>query len=96
MNLGSTVKDSTLPTEKLKELLATFRKLPMRVLWKWDGGVIENLPRNVMTLRWFPQYDILSKCYIFYIFKFHSPLCLKVKNLRKISQIYKLDFSTKE
>lgn len=62
MNLGSTVKDSTLPAEKLNELLTTFKKLPMRVLLKWDGGVIDNLPRNVMTLRWFPQYDILSKC----------------------------------
>ncbi|XP_053608209.1 UDP-glucosyltransferase 2-like [Plodia interpunctella] len=58
VNLGSTVKDSTLPPEKLNELLATFRKLPLRILWKWDRGNVE-LPRNVMTMRWFPQYDIL-------------------------------------
>lgn len=61
VNLGSTVKDSTLPREKLDELLSTFRKLPLRVLWKWDGEPIENLPRNVMTMRWLPQYDVLSK-----------------------------------
>ncbi|RVE46733.1 hypothetical protein evm_008596 [Chilo suppressalis] len=59
VNLGSTVKDSTLPKDKLNELLSTFGKLPHRVLWKWDGAVPENLPRNVMTMRWFPQYDIL-------------------------------------
>ncbi|CAK1543147.1 unnamed protein product [Leptosia nina] len=60
VNLGSTVKDSTLPSDKLNELLSTFEKLPLRVLWKWDGGVVGNLPRNVMTMRWLPQYDILK------------------------------------
>lgn len=61
VNLGSSVKDSTLPIEKLNELVSTFRKLPLRVLFKWDGANLENLPRNVMTMRWFPQYDILSE-----------------------------------
>lgn len=60
VNLGSTVKDSTMPTEKLDELLATFKELPFRILWKWDGGNAD-LPRNVMTMKWFPQYDILSE-----------------------------------
>lgn len=60
VNLGSTVKDSTLAGDKLNELLSTFGKLPLRVLWKWDGGNLQ-LPRNVMTMKWFPQYDILSK-----------------------------------
>ncbi|KAJ0176087.1 hypothetical protein K1T71_008261 [Dendrolimus kikuchii] len=60
VNLGSTVKDSTLPGDKLAELLSTFRKLPLRVLWKWDGGELHDLPRNVMTMRWLPQYDILK------------------------------------
>ncbi|XP_047028541.1 UDP-glucosyltransferase 2-like [Helicoverpa zea] len=59
VNLGSTVKDSTLPGDKLNELLSTFGKLPLRVLWKWDGGNLQ-LPRNVMTMRWLPQYDILK------------------------------------
>nr|QNS26333.1 UDP-glycosyltransferase UGT44A15 [Ostrinia furnacalis] len=59
VNLGSTVKDSTLPKDKLQEMLSAFSKLPLRVLWKWDGGSLE-LPRNVMTMRWFPQYDILK------------------------------------
>nr|ASX93997.1 UDP-glycosyltransferase UGT44A4 [Zygaena filipendulae] len=60
VNLGSTVKDSTLPRDKLDELVSTFNKLPLRVLWKWDGGNIENMPRNIMTMRWLPQYDILK------------------------------------
>ncbi|XP_050344511.1 UDP-glycosyltransferase UGT5-like [Nymphalis io] len=60
VNLGSSVKDSTLPIEKLNELVSTFRKLPLRVLFKWEGASLENLPRNVMSMRWFPQYDILK------------------------------------
>ncbi|CAB3247304.1 unnamed protein product [Arctia plantaginis] len=59
VNLGSTVKDSTLPSDKLKELLSAFAKLPLRVLWKWDGANLQ-LPRNVMTMKWLPQYDILK------------------------------------
>ncbi|XP_030024845.2 UDP-glycosyltransferase UGT5 [Manduca sexta] len=60
VNFGSTQKDSTLPGDKLSALLATFRTLPLRVLWKWDGEEIKNLPRNIMTMRWLPQYDILK------------------------------------
>ncbi|XP_032518195.2 UDP-glycosyltransferase UGT5-like [Danaus plexippus] len=60
VNLGSTVKDFTLPSDKLTELISTFRKLQLRILWKWDGDSVENLPRNVMTMKWFPQYDILK------------------------------------
>ncbi|CAH2248035.1 jg12741 [Pararge aegeria aegeria] len=60
VNLGTTVKDSTLPVDKLNELVSTFRRLPLRVLWKWDGANLENLPRNIMTMKWLPQYDILK------------------------------------
>lgn len=67
VNLGSTVKDSTLPSDKLKELLSTFAKLPLRVLWKWDGANLQ-LPRNVMTMKWLPQYDILSKLHLHMLF----------------------------
>ncbi|KOB77761.1 UDP-glycosyltransferase UGT44A2 [Operophtera brumata] len=45
VNLGSTVKDSTMPKEKVNELLAAFRKLPLRILWKWDGGHVD-LPNH--------------------------------------------------
>ncbi|GBP49196.1 UDP-glucuronosyltransferase 2A3 [Eumeta japonica] len=64
INLGSTVKDSTLPKEKLNVLLSFFSKLPLRVLWKWDGDDIPNMPRNVMTRRWLPQYDILQYLWV--------------------------------
>lgn len=58
VNLGSTVKDSTLPSDKLNELLSTFAKLPLRVLWKWDGANLQTM--NVMTMGWLPQHDILK------------------------------------
>lgn len=80
VNLGSTVKDSTFPGEKLTELIETFRKLPMRILWKWDGGEVD-LPRNVMTMRWFPQIDVLSEYQLFTIvaFYYYSFLCVLVQ-----------------
>ncbi|XP_048483174.1 UDP-glycosyltransferase UGT5 [Plutella xylostella] len=59
VNLGSTVKDSTLPKEKLNSFLDTFSKIPLRILWKWDSDEEVDLPSNVMTMKWLPQYDIL-------------------------------------
>lgn len=65
VNLGSTVKDSTLPKEKLNSFLDTFAKIPLRILWKWDSDEEVDLPSNVMTMKWLPQYDILSKFVMF-------------------------------
>lgn len=53
---------STLPDYiqgAFKEALA---RVPQRVLWKYEGEM-ENVPKNVMIKKWFPQRDILSKIF---------------------------------
>jgi len=43
-----------------------FGELSQKVLWKLESDQpIVNLPKNVITRKWFPQYDIISK-YIFF------------------------------
>lgn len=57
---GSVIKMSTLPDyiqEAFKDALA---QVPQRVLWKYEGEM-ENMPKNVMIKKWFPQRDILRK-----------------------------------
>lgn len=42
-------------------LMTVFRKLPQRVLWKYeDEGDMPELPSNVKLGKWLPQQDILG------------------------------------
>ncbi|XP_055701703.1 uncharacterized protein LOC129800979 [Phlebotomus papatasi] len=59
-SLGSNVKSSFLPQEKLDAILKTFSKLKQRVLFKWETDSLPNQPENVMTQKWMPQSDILA------------------------------------
>lgn len=39
-----------------------FAELPQTILWKLESDQpITNQPKNVITRKWFPQYDIISK-----------------------------------
>ncbi|KAK8724722.1 hypothetical protein OTU49_011233, partial [Cherax quadricarinatus] len=39
--------------------LQAFRRLPQRVVWKYEGE-LKNVPDNVMITNWVPQQDILA------------------------------------
>lgn len=60
VSLGSNLKSSDLPPEKLAIFVNTFRKLKQRVLWKFEGDNVKDLPPNVMVKQWLPQDDILA------------------------------------
>lgn len=60
-NLGSMIKMSTMPKNKLNILIKVFRSIPRKVIWKWEQDDIPELPGNVMVQKWLPQYDILSE-----------------------------------
>ncbi|KAH8320698.1 hypothetical protein KR067_007249, partial [Drosophila pandora] len=59
-SLGSIVRNTELPPEKLKLLLGVFGSLKQRVLWKFEDESLPNLPSNVMVKNWMPQVDILA------------------------------------
>lgn len=43
-----------------------FAELPQKVLWKLESDQpLSNKPKNVITRKWFPQYDVISKIKIF-------------------------------
>lgn len=66
-NLGSMVKASTMPPEKLDALLKLFASIPRKVIWKWELDDLPKLSSNVLVKKWLPQSDILAhpnvKCY---------------------------------
>ncbi|XP_071536700.1 UDP-glucosyltransferase 2-like [Panulirus ornatus] len=59
-SLGSTIRSEQLPSSVRGSLVRAFARLPYRVLWKWEGGAIPDLPPNVMTHSWLPQQDVLG------------------------------------
>ncbi|XP_017767482.1 PREDICTED: UDP-glucuronosyltransferase 2B20 isoform X1 [Eufriesea mexicana] len=66
-NLGSMVKTSSMPKDKLDVLLKVLGSIPRKVIWKWEADDMPDLPSNIFILKWLPQYDILNhpnvRCY---------------------------------
>lgn len=72
-SLGSTIRGISLPETIRRGILNVFRKLPQKILWKWEGNMTD-LPHNVLTSKWIPQQDVLGmtnrkyvcpQCFIF-------------------------------
>lgn len=59
-SLGSIIRSQQLPPWLRQSLVSAFARLPYRVLWKLEGGSLEDLPPNVMTRPWLPQQDVLG------------------------------------
>ncbi|KAK8382894.1 hypothetical protein O3P69_011451 [Scylla paramamosain] len=57
-SLGSIARSTHMPRKYKDVLLEAFRRLPQRVVWKYEGNDLQ-LPPNVMTKSWVPQQDIL-------------------------------------
>lgn len=60
-SFGSVIKMDSIPERLQNALQEAFSELPQRILWKYDGDVMENQPKNIMIKKWFPQRDILGK-----------------------------------
>ena len=45
---------------KRNTFIQVFSKLPQKILWKMEAGMVDRLPDNVMVASWFPQQDILG------------------------------------
>ncbi|XP_025156005.1 UDP-glucuronosyltransferase 2B20 isoform X2 [Harpegnathos saltator] len=67
-NLGSMIKMTTIPREKLDTILDVLGSIPRKVLWKWEEDVLPRRLNNVMFKKWLPQFDVLNhpniKCYM--------------------------------
>jgi glucuronosyltransferase len=54
MSLGSNVKSSKLNPKFVNIFLRVFESLDYDVIWKWESGVMDNQPENVLTSKWLP------------------------------------------
>ncbi|KAG7167722.1 UDP-glucosyltransferase 2-like [Homarus americanus] len=58
-SLGSVVKSGEIPHSYKMILVEAFRRLPQRVLWRYEDDDLD-LPANVLTMKWLPQQDVLG------------------------------------
>ncbi|XP_018052934.1 PREDICTED: UDP-glucuronosyltransferase 2A3-like isoform X1 [Atta colombica] len=67
-NLGSMIKMSSIPQEKLNAILKVIGSIPRKVIWKWETDELPRKLDNVMARQWLPQFDIMNhrnvKCYL--------------------------------
>ncbi|XP_062553450.1 UDP-glycosyltransferase UGT5-like isoform X2 [Armigeres subalbatus] len=59
-SLGTNLKSSDMPKEKLDAILSVFRSIKQRVVWKYEDESVKGLPSNVLIKPWMPQSDILA------------------------------------
>lgn len=65
-SLGSNIKTSTLPMDKINTILICLSKLKENVLWQVDDvNFLQNKPSNIITAQWLPQRSVLSTTTIF-------------------------------
>ncbi|XP_063840618.1 UDP-glycosyltransferase UGT5-like isoform X2 [Scylla paramamosain] len=58
-SLGSVTRGESMPPNYRQTFLEAFRRLPQRVLWKYEGE-LEGASDNVRISSWLPQQDILA------------------------------------
>ncbi|XP_011194876.2 UDP-glucosyltransferase 2 [Zeugodacus cucurbitae] len=59
-SVGSYMKSTDMPMEKINLILHAFSQLKQNVLWKFENSSIGHLPPNVKIQSWLPQNDILA------------------------------------
>jgi len=60
LSLGTNVRWKHIGQAKLNIVMSALSKLKQRILWKMELDPPDTLPKNVMTVKWLPQNDVLS------------------------------------
>ncbi|RVE43484.1 hypothetical protein evm_011867 [Chilo suppressalis] len=59
VSFGTNLNSSLMSPRMLKNFLAAFKKIPQKVLFKWENDTFPEGNDNVLTRKWFPQLDVL-------------------------------------
>nr|AHX56953.1 UDP-glycosyltransferase 212A2 [Strigamia maritima] len=59
VSFGSIINGDLMNKEFVATLMTAFAQIKQRVIWKYESK-LDGLPDNVMTVKWFPQKDILG------------------------------------
>ncbi|XP_044731275.1 uncharacterized protein LOC123294226 [Chrysoperla carnea] len=59
-SLGSNIKSYLLGEKTIATILKVFKRLPYKILWKYESEVLLNKPDNVFISQWVPQKTVLE------------------------------------
>ena len=59
-SLGSVTRGDSMPLVYRQAFLEAFRRMPQRVLWKYEEE-LEGVSDKVKVVSWLPQQDVLGK-----------------------------------
>jgi glucuronosyltransferase len=60
-SLGSNMRSDVLGAEKIAMIMKAFEKLPeLNFIWKFESETKIDVPKNVLTVDWVSQNDILG------------------------------------
>lgn len=77
-SLGGVTRGSTLTTEMRNAFMNAFFRIPQKIIWKFEDP-LENVPSNVLLMKWLPQRDVLGK----YLYKIWRVVFLSRSLLKK-------------
>ncbi|XP_047991531.1 UDP-glucosyltransferase 2-like [Leguminivora glycinivorella] len=60
LSFGSNVQISEMDTDKLQAFLKVFGELKQTVLMKWEKEPLQNIPKNIILRKWFPQKALVA------------------------------------
>ncbi|KAL1461766.1 hypothetical protein WDU94_013638 [Cyamophila willieti] len=60
VSFGSIIQAGKMSLGMKKQLVDAFTKIGLTVLWRWKGGPLENVPKNIILRSWFPQQAVLA------------------------------------
>jgi glucuronosyltransferase len=62
ITFGSTISLSSLNPKYINIFFNTMRKFgKVRFIWRWEGSMPDDQPKNVMASKWLPQREILGE-----------------------------------
>lgn len=56
---GSIITSQGMPLNKKQAIVNAFKRLPQKVLWKWENDSLTMTAKNIHIRSWFPQTDVL-------------------------------------
>ena len=65
---GSTIDLSKMPLYFKNIFFEVIHRFPeIQFIWRWDGELPANHPKNLKVAKWLQQYEILGKIFISFI-----------------------------
>lgn len=75
VSMGSMFRTESLPENIRTAFEKAFRRLPQRIIWKWENENRNINSRKILYMKWLPQRDVLGEFKFFINLSFFTLYC---------------------